>query len=462
MTSPLARPVEHLLGALGPVLTDLAGEVPALRADQLEGDLALEAFDLVAAFIDSDGLHTDDELRALTDTFAPLLPDGLAGAGPAAIRRGGLLSGRRRWLERPSTLLGVLIAADRRRRTAHSWTYYERAMDLAHVACSLDSHTSHLELTALESFRRVLLDTLAEAGVPRPAAATTGGAARPDGADPAGPEAVPAPRSLEELLAELDGLIGLERVKAEVRLIADLVVVQGLRRERGLPVAPASRHLVFTGNPGTGKTTVARLLGEIFRTLGVVGDGHLVETDRSGLVAGYVGQTAARVREVFESALGGVLLVDEAYALARGREGDFGAEAVDTLVKLVEDHRDRIVVILAGYPAEMAVLVDANPGLRSRFPTTIHFPDYSTDELVAIFLSQCERHHYRCDDDALVRVRELLEHEPRGKGFGNGRVARNLFERALALHAGRVAALPEATDDDLVVLVAADIPRPAG
>jgi len=259
-------------------------------------------------------------------------------------------------------------------------------------------------------------------------------------------------------MAELDDLIGLAEVKAEVRRITDLIRVGELRAQVDLPVAERSNHLVFTGNPGTGKTTVARLLAQIYRTLGVVERGHLIEVDRSSLVAGFVGQTAPLVTKRFDEADEGMLFIDEAYSLIRGSESDFGREAVDTLVKLVEDRRDRVVVVVAGYPDEMTAFLDLNPGLRSRFPRTVFFPDYSTDDLVAIFELLADKNGYELADDARSRLAEVLDAVPREQGFGNGRLARNLLEETMAGHAGRVVALTDPTRDQLATIVAADIP----
>jgi SpoVK/Ycf46/Vps4 family AAA+-type ATPase len=219
-------------------------------------------------------------------------------------------------------------------------------------------------------------------------------------------------------------------------------------------------HVVFSGNPGTGKTTVGRLLARIYRCLEVVDRGQLVETDRSGLVAGFVGQTAARVREVFDEADGGVLLIDEAYALARGGEKDFGREAIDTLVKLIEDRRDRVIVIAAGYPDEMRTFLDSNPGLRSRFPRTVQFQDYDNDELLSIFELIGTKSAYHLDEEGRMAVLSWFDARPRGKGFGNGRLSRNLFDAAVARHASRVMDIVEPTDDDLTILTGADIPTP--
>jgi len=463
-----------LEGAVRAFVDDLAPEVEALGATvdrvdvgRLRADVELEAYNLACAFVDADGLHTDDELWALIATFGHRLPSDLGRATPAHLRDAGLVAGRRTLLERPSAMLEVLASADARDGGVRAERFARHGAQIGHAVAALDLLPSRTELVAVETFRATVqraVDAAAAAAGPHAggqgrAPATTGATATATAPSaPPAEDELPPTRPLDELLAELDDLVGLDSVKREVHLVSNLLRVQQIRRDRGLPVLDQSRHLIFTGNPGTGKTTVARLLAQIYRTLGVVERGHLVETDRAGLVAGFVGQTAGRVVAAFDRAEGGVLLIDEAYSLARGGEEDFGREAIDTVVKLVEDRRDRLVVILAGYPDEMDELVAANPGMRSRFPKSIHFPDYGDDELLAIVESIGAKGRYALDEGGRAAVRRWLAAQPRDRGFGNGRLARNLFEAAVANQATRLVALDHPTDDQLTTLTAADVP----
>ena len=252
---------------------------------------------------------------------------------------------------------------------------------------------------------------------------------------------VPAEPVAPNPVAMLDELIGLDSVKQEVETLSNFIRIQQARAANGLKTSPVSYHCVFTGSPGTGKTTVARILAQIYQNLGVVSKGHLVETDRAGLVAEFIGQTAIKTDKVIESALDGVLFIDEAYALNTGGENDYGKEAVATLLKRMEDYRDRLIVILAGYTDQMKDFITSNPGLQSRFNRYIDFPDYSPEELLQIFELNMNKYDYRFADGAKQYLQRFFENEVARKdaNFGNGRMVRNVFEKSIARQANRLA-----------------------
>jgi len=371
----------------------------------------------------------------------------------------------RRWRAAPTAILSSLVAQG----SSHSVAYAEALAEVVSAACGLGEPTMRVignasvaaaaQLTAAGARRAfseadgasTLLasltsgersapgrttETASQRSTNEPATprSTTEFAAGESATEPTSSAAVKH-KSLDELMAELDALIGLERVKREIHRQVAILRVERLRADAGMKSPTITRHLVFTGNPGTGKTTVARLVSGIYAALELLSKGQLVEVDRSELVAGYLGQTAVKTAEVVANAVGGVLFIDEAYSLT----GDqYGTEAVDTLVKEMEDRRDDLVVIVAGYPAPMEEFIAANPGLSSRFRTTIEFDDYTDEELVKILTLLAHDSDYELNDEAIAHFRELLATTSRGSTFGNGRFARNTLEAAIGAHAWRL------------------------
>lgn len=283
-----------------------------------------------------------------------------------------------------------------------------------------------------------------------------------DGGDGAKPveaeEKLSEKENIEDLKKELDSYIGLEEVKKEVKNLINMATVYKLRRDNNLPTADVSLHMVFSGNPGTGKTMIARFMARVYHSLGILSKGQLVEVDRSGLVAGYIGQTAIKTAKVLEGAIGGVLFIDEAYTLTAKTENDFGFEAVDTILKSMEDNRDDLVVIVAGYIDLMEDFIDSNPGLRSRFNKYINFDDYSVEEMLGIFNLQCEKSCYVLDEEAKTALKEYFTAVSEAAGeFGNARGVRNTFERILTEQANRIAVMETVSRDDLMKITKADV-----
>ena len=270
-------------------------------------------------------------------------------------------------------------------------------------------------------------------------------------------EEIPPKEKIEDLLAELDSYVGMDAIKEEVRSLINMVQVYKLRREHDLPTTDMSLHMVFSGNPGTGKTTVARIMARIYHSLDILSKGQLVEVDRSGLVAGYVGQTALKTQKVIEKAMGGVLFIDEAYALNGKSENDFGQEAIDTILKAMEDHRDDLVVIVAGYTELMDRFIHSNPGLESRFNRFLMFEDYTPEQMLAIFKMQCKKGCYVLAEGTEELVRDFIAEESADDSFGNARGVRNLFEHILVAQNNRLAKMENVTRDDLMQILPDDV-----
>ena len=453
----LARGLRDALDALAPPLQQSiravwrGGDAPEARA-VIDNQLTLVA----RRFIDLRGGADAEKQRAYEDVCRLFQLRAAPDAFPVLSRPSALPDSLRRRLDRTPAVVSYLETYDARHGTRHADRARHCLFQFANLVIKSDGRIAPAEEAALADFKQALYPRGGPAadeakGEPKEAAAGDAGAAD---------EELKPPRPLEELLAELDALVGLERVKRDVRQLINFLKVQRMREEQKLKTMPASRHLVFYGNPGTGKTTVARLLAEVYRTLGTLRRGHLVETDRAGLVAGYVGQTAIKTKEVAERALGGVLFIDEAYTLSQGGGNDFGREAVETLLKMMEDHRAELVVIVAGYTARMQEFLDSNPGLRSRFNKHLRFDDYDTAQLVQIFKGFAARADFRVTPAAEAELTKLFDslNASRDETFGNARTARNVFESAVSRQADRIVSLPVVDREVLTNIEPADIP----
>jgi AAA+ superfamily predicted ATPase len=347
-------------------------------------------------------------------------------------------------------LPSILNRLDEEKSTHYLTTVVNELYKFAQVIIKADGAISMEEMEALSQIWQ-LLHTYKKVETYQQALATHGS-----------PVASTPSQELEQALQELNDLIGLENIKTEVKTLTNFLKVQKIRAQRGMTQTPVSLHAVFGGPPGTGKTTVARLMGRIYHGLEFLDKGHLVETDRSGMVAGYVGQTAKKVDDLVNSALDGVLFIDEAYALTPAETGnDFSQEAIDILLERMEDYRDRLVVIVAGYTDEMQNFIESNPGLKSRFNRYFYFQDYRPSELVAIFRKLCEKSHFILTDATVAKLEAILTtlYEKRDRTFGNARLVRNLFEKTIERQANRLAVLSSLTDELLVTLLPEDVPN---
>jgi len=414
-----------------------------------EGLMRMDRVGVQNFLLTSDGI-SDDEIIRMQDSDSieqRAISEGQLRAEMSELRRA--INSTQGALVRDGVPIGirVLTQLDKEAGTRYSAELTGAVLTFAEAVILADDEGTVAERIALAELTQHIADHIEGHGI---SGDSENG--ETDSSAPAEPDV-----SVEALIAEMDSLVGLQEPKQEIRELVDFIRVQKLRREAELPTHDSSHHLVFTGNPGTGKTTLARLVAEIYGSLGVVSRGHLVEVDRSQLVGSYVGQTAPKVKANVEQALGGVLFIDEAYSLAGRGEQDYGKEAIDALVKEMEDERGDLVVIAAGYPRPMEELLGSNPGLASRFRTTLHFPDYSTDELIEIFGLFCDGAGYKLSSEGEALLCRRLDEAERGEGFGNGRLVRNWFEDAIESQATRLVAAGLTDVESLQRLEAVDL-----
>jgi len=370
----------------------------------------------------------------------------------------------------PPVILKHFVLADAKKVPASDPYHYQKAQFLTDtfkafgqilISCHGEESADQISVEHLTSYTAMLETFLKEYGVWKPSAEKF---YQIPLAESSPSVDVEDEASVEQLLEQLNQLTGLSQVKEEVNRLVNLIRVQKLREKRGFKNQAYSKHMVFSGNPGTGKTTVARMLGKIFKHLGVLPSGQLVEVDRSSLVSGYIGQTAIKTQEAIEKAMGGILFIDEAYTLTVNKgEQDFGQEAVDTLLKAMEDHRDNLLVIVAGYPEPMQHFLDSNPGLLSRFNHFIYFEDYTSQELVTILESQCSQQEYHLSKEALEAAKTYFDARTKNPpaNFANARDVRNFLEKSIANHASRIIHLPKTTDEILTCIEKEDLPLPS-
>jgi len=417
----------------------------------LQGALRVAGF-----FVSSDAEEVDAEVEAMALLLRKLVPEASRESSIQQVQMDQFQQPFHAPLDQSIFIFGQVADADRQLGTTGSREIAKAILEFARAVCGIDDSLGDAELEALREYEDLLRHEMEKNGI----AWTEGDVVDSDERTAEVHGQVGDARDIDEVLAELDQLVGLNGVKGEVRDLVNLLRVQTLKKEQGLPVGEFTHHLVFAGNPGTGKTTVARLMGELFAALKVVPEGQLVEATRADLVAGYSGQTAIKTSEVVDRATGGVLFIDEAYALDQGDQDSFGQEALDTLVKLMEDRRGELAVFAAGYTERMERFIDANPGLASRFKRTLLFEDYSVDELVGICRVVAAREGYDVADPTLERFRTSIERLAREADSGNARLVRRLFEAAQIRQANRLSTVDNPSKEDLVMLLPEDVTEP--